>query len=639
MGWDMKRKILLVEDQAPLALDEARMIEKHGFEVITACSPDQAVERVEYDREIELVLMDIDLGAGGNGTEVANQILARRELPIVFLTNHAEREMVEKVRDITRYGYVLKNSGEFVLIEAIHMAFELFEAHRALDENRRFLSAVMQNLKIGVVACDRSGKLSFFNDTMSEFHKAPQKNIPPEMWAEQYNLFLADGRTKMKKEQIPLYRAWQGDSFNDVEMVIKNDSGESLTMLASGQPMKDEFGTIEGAVVSMYDITARREAEKLVEDREAELFKSRKKYSELFEFAPIIMWQEDFSAIKRELDKLRENGVEDLAGYIHHNPDFLWHLVPLVEVTDINRATMDLLQLTSKEPALGSLSKTFTDASLGMFRNELLAIWNGHTVYEDTGTIRPPNDKERHIIIRFQVLPDFKDSLKEIIVSFIDITERINAENQVKQLLLEKNMLLQEVHHRIKNDMNTISALLSLQANSLSDEQASEALEEARQRITLMREIYESLYQSEHYQQFSIKEYLETIIGNIRSTHEEFTGVRIETDIAELTVPTKKAFPLGIILNELVTNAYKYAFSECRNGKIEVIMANDEQHNTSIIVRDSGPGLPPEVVLNRNYGFGLSLVATFVQQYNGHLYLKNKQSGGAEIRAVLQVSE
>ena len=635
----MRRSILLVEDQAPLALDEARLIQKHGFEVITAFSPEQALESVKNNREIALVLMDIDLGKGGSGTELAEQILAYRELPIVFLSNNAEREMVEKVRNITRYGYVLKNSGEFVLIESIHMAFELFEAHKALEENRRFLSAVMQNLRIGVVACDRHGRLSFFNEKMSDLHKAPQKNIPPEMWAEQYNLYLADGRTKMQKEQIPLYRAWKGDFFNDVEMVIKNDAGETLTMLASGQPMKDEYGTIEGAVVSMYDITARRKAERMVEDREAKLFESRKKYSELFEYAPIIMWQEDFSGIKRELDKLRKSGVEDLSEYIEQNPDYLWQLVPLVAVTDINRATMDLLQLTTKEPALGSLSKTFTDASLDLFKNELLAVWNGRTVYEDTGTIRPPNGRERHIIIRFQVLPDFKDTMKEVILSFIDITDRLNAENRVKQLLLEKNMLLQEVHHRIKNDMNTISSLLSLQASSIADEQASEALEEARQRITLMREIYESLYQSEHYQQFSIKEYIETIIDNIRSTHDEFTDIQIETDLVELTVPTKKAFPLGIILNELVTNAYKYAFSTSRSGKIEVKMYNDEQHHTSIIVRDNGSGFPQDVIQKGTYGFGLTLVQTFVEQYKGELNLKNRKTGGAEIRAVLQVSE
>lgn len=632
-----KRKILLVEDQALLALDESRIIEKHGFEVTTACTAEAALEIIKNDQHVALVLMDVDLGGGVSGTEVARQILQIRELPVVFLTNHAERKMVEKVRDITRYGYVLKNSGEFVLIESINMAFELFEAHQALEENRRFLSAVMQNLRIGVVACNREGRLTFFNNQMVDFHKAPQKKFPPEQWAEQYNLFLPDGRTKMQKEQIPLYRAWQGESFNDVEMVIKNDAGETFTMLASGQPMRDEHRTIQGAVVSMYDITARREAEKRLEEQDAQLLESRKKYSELFEYAPIIMWQEDFSGVKRALDKLRDAAVVDLEAYFERNPDALWEMVPLVEVTDVNRATMELLELDTKEDILGSLSKTFTDASLEMFKNELLAIWNGHTVYEDTGTIRPPNGSERHIIIRFQVLPEFKETLQEVIVSFIDITDRINAENRVRQLLSEKNILLQEVHHRIKNDMNTISSLLSLQADSLADEQASAALEEARQRITLMRDIYESLYQSEHYQQFSLREYIETIIENIRFTHDELGDVQIETDLADLTVPTKKAFPLGIILNELVTNAYKYAFSERGSGKIEVCMQNNEVQDTLIEVRDTGPGFPADVINGERYGFGLTLVRAFVQQYHGQVSMQNRKEGGAEIRAVLHI--
>ena len=638
MDLSMKRKILLVDDQALLAIDEAHMIQKHGFEVRTTCNSEEAIEIVSSDPDISLVLMDIDLGTGHSGTEVAVQILKIRELPIVFLTNHAEREMVEKVRNITRYGYVLKNSGEFVLIEAIHMAFELFEAHKALEENRRFLSAVMQNLRLGVVACDREGNLSFFNARMQDFHKIPQKNVPPEQWSDQYNLFLADGQTRMRKDQIPLYRAWKGEYFNDIEMVIKNNAGEILSMLASGQPMKDEQGNIAGAVVSMYDITARRNAEQLVAHREAELIESRKKYSELFEYAPIIMWQEDFSKVKSKLDKLRSVGINDLSAYIESHPDFLRGLVPLVEVTDINRATMELLQLNTKEPALGSLSKTFTDASLEMFKNELRAIWDGKTVYEDTGTIRTPDGAERHIIIRFQILPDFKDSLKEIILSFIDITERIQAEHRVKQLLSEKNMLLQEVHHRIKNDMSTISSLLSLQASSLSDTHASEALNEARQRILLMKEIYESLYQSEHYEEFSLKEYIQTIIDNIKSTHGELTAIQIDTDLADLTVLTQKAFPLGIILNELVTNAYKYAFQESRSGKIEISMFNDEQQQTHIRVRDTGPGFSSDVILHGNYGFGLTLVDAFVQQYKGELQLKNREEGGAEIRAVLQVS-
>lgn len=123
------RRLLLVEDEAVIAMNEASILERYGYEVVTAYSGQQAVDTVDRDPEINLVLMDIDLGSGMDGTQAAEAILSSREIPIVFLTAHAEREMVERVKSITRYGYVLKSSGEFVLVEAVATAFELFEAH------------------------------------------------------------------------------------------------------------------------------------------------------------------------------------------------------------------------------------------------------------------------------------------------------------------------------------------------------------------------------------------------------------------------------------------------------------------------------------------------------------------------------
>src|SRR6056297_1474877 len=118
----MIKKILLVEDEAIIALNQVKTIEKHGYEVVSVYNGEQAVERVHSDPEISLILMDIDLGKGMDGTEAAQQILKDHEIPIIFLTSHAEKDMVERVKGITRYGYVLKNSGEFVLIESINMA-------------------------------------------------------------------------------------------------------------------------------------------------------------------------------------------------------------------------------------------------------------------------------------------------------------------------------------------------------------------------------------------------------------------------------------------------------------------------------------------------------------------------------------
>ncbi|HMB19453.1 MAG TPA: PAS domain S-box protein, partial [Spirochaetota bacterium] len=130
-----KNTILLVEDEAIIAMDQANMLEANGFNVITVYTPDDAIAAVDAG-SADLVLMDIDLGRGSmDGTQVAQVILSQHRIPIIFLTSHIEKEMVDRVKGITRYGYVIKNSGEFVLIEAIHMAFELFNAHQKTMES------------------------------------------------------------------------------------------------------------------------------------------------------------------------------------------------------------------------------------------------------------------------------------------------------------------------------------------------------------------------------------------------------------------------------------------------------------------------------------------------------------------------
>src|SRR6056297_1776019 len=101
----MSKKILLVEDEALIAMSEARMLKKHGFEVNVVYSGEQSIDKVNADPSIELILMDIDLGRGIDGTEAAEQILEQHDLPIVFLSSHTEPQVVEKTEGITSYGY------------------------------------------------------------------------------------------------------------------------------------------------------------------------------------------------------------------------------------------------------------------------------------------------------------------------------------------------------------------------------------------------------------------------------------------------------------------------------------------------------------------------------------------------------
>ncbi|MFO8064174.1 MAG: response regulator, partial [Spirochaetia bacterium] len=160
-------RILLVDDEALIALSEKKILETYGYEVITAHSGDKAVETAIRDTAVSLVLMDIDLGGGIDGTEAAEQILEQRSLPIVFLTSHAEKEYVDRVKSITNYGYVLKGSGEFVLNESITMALQLFEAHQETAHKEERLSFIVNEAPVGIFQSSSNGTLRRLNSEMA----------------------------------------------------------------------------------------------------------------------------------------------------------------------------------------------------------------------------------------------------------------------------------------------------------------------------------------------------------------------------------------------------------------------------------------------------------------------------------------
>ncbi|MFW5717906.1 MAG: PAS domain S-box protein [Spirochaetota bacterium] len=161
--------ILLVEDEPLVALAESAMLKRAGFLVEHVPSGEEAVRSVRSGRTYSIILMDIDLGRGMDGTEAATRILELTDVPIVFLTGHAEESMVTKVKGITRYGYVLKNSGEFVLIESVHMALELFRSHRESAERERRIRRLNRMYS---VRSDINQAIVRQNDVQELFHEA-----------------------------------------------------------------------------------------------------------------------------------------------------------------------------------------------------------------------------------------------------------------------------------------------------------------------------------------------------------------------------------------------------------------------------------------------------------------------------------
>ena len=140
MAADAKKTVLIVDDEAILAMAEAKTLEKHGYTVMTAFSGDKAVALMDEHPEIDLVLMDIDLGDGIDGTQIAERILKKKSLPLLFLSGHTEPDIVARTERITSSGYVVKNSGETVLLASLRMAFRLHE------ENLNVVSALSSDV-------------------------------------------------------------------------------------------------------------------------------------------------------------------------------------------------------------------------------------------------------------------------------------------------------------------------------------------------------------------------------------------------------------------------------------------------------------------------------------------------------------
>lgn len=195
-----------------------------------------------------------------------------------------------------------------------------------------------------------------------------------------------------------------------------------------------------------------------------------------------------------------------------------------------------------------------------------------------------------------------------------DITERHRAEMEVQQLLKEKNILLHEVHHRIKNNMTLITSLLSLQASSTTDQFAYQALKEAESRVRAMVDIYEKLYRETDYRSIGLRSYFTSLVNDLARNYTLSDRIAIAHEIDDCLLDTKIVFPLGIIVTELVTNALKYAFPDDRTGKIRIRVKIQDEHRIIMTVTDNGIGIAEERLEEEKRGFGLQLVHLLAQQ-------------------------
>lgn len=253
------RTILLVEDEAVIAMMEKAILTRQGYNVLTAASGEEAVRAALEIPTINLILMDIDLGPGMDGTTAAQRILGYREVPVIFLSSHTEPEIVSRTERITSYGYIVKNSGDTVLAASIKMAFRLFEARKKerrtagkLAHSQDLMRYVIEHDRSAIAIHDRNLNYLYVSDAYLRSFGATQEKV---VGRHHYEVF-PDLPQKWRDVH---QRALTGEILTGDNDLFRREDGTELWTRWECRPWYDDDGTIGGIIVNTQVINDERE--------------------------------------------------------------------------------------------------------------------------------------------------------------------------------------------------------------------------------------------------------------------------------------------------------------------------------------------------------------------------------------------
>ena len=565
MSANSRKKILLVEDDAILAMSEEMNLEQYGYAVQTVGTGELAIEAVNTSFEADLILMDINLGSGIDGTQAAEIILKNHDIPIVFLSSHMEPETVERTERITSYGYVVKSSSITVLDASIKMAFKLFESRNKFQK--------ILNLSPALICV--AGTDGYFKELNSEWTNALGYTLDELGRIPFTDLIHPEDIEATNREIENQLRGGKTLSFVN-RYRHKNGAYRYLEWRAT----PSEQGTL---VASALDITDRMKSDKALQEVRAD-FQLAQSIAHVGSWrwgveTGEVEWSDEMFRIFG-VDKESSTGrIQDIARDSMH-PDDLHVVLPGNAKRIANMPFEYRIVLPD-----------------GSTRNILAK--SGNTVFDGMGN------------------PLSMSGVAQ------DITERKKAEAEISSLLAGKELLLREIHHRINNSMLTISSLLSIQARTLKEPSAIEALVDARNRVQVITGIYQKLDSASEFSELSIKDYMPSLVDAIMANFPKSRTVKLEKHIDDFVLDARRLQSLGIVVNELLTNTMKHAYRDRESGLVTVSATNTGGH-VAISVHDDGNGMPESVSIEGSTGLGLRLIHGMMLQLNGTIRIERE---------------
>jgi len=402
----------------------------------------------------------------------------------------------------------------------------------------------------------------------------------PESWIK---MILPEDREK-------LFRYMSGETSaigpEGVEFRIRKPDGSIRWLLANPTLLKDDSGIVFKVMGSMSDITSRKEAEEKLSRSQANLRK--------------ILSSVSFGIIIVGKDK---------------------------KIKHVNKTALEMVGYTSESDLVGQICQNTLCPSL---KNQCPILDMDQCLDKSERILLDKEGNEIPIIK--SAIPIDMDGEEVILESFIDITALKRAEKALEKALEDKEMLMKEIYHRVKNNLMVISSLLNLQSDYITDEEARGIFRDSQKRAHSMALIHERLYRSTDLKHIDFGDYIHTLVMDLFRTYiADPSLIKLEVEVEDVMLDIDTAIPLGLIVNELVSNSMKHAFPEGQKGTIKLKFKADDE-GCLLIVADDGVGLPLELDITNTDTLGLQLVNSLTGQIDAEMEVNNRDGTEFQIR-------
>ena len=509
--------------------------------------------------------------------------LARSEKRSTFLFKH--RRADGSIRDVEVYAGPIHANGKTVLYSLGHDVTERRQAEEALRQSEERLRFLSENLAEGMVYQINSGQdgtqrqFTYLSPAVERLHGLKVEDV-------QANPQLLYGQVIVEHQALLAERealSFATKNTFDVDVMVCLPSGEVRWRRFVSVPRLQADGSIAWNGIEL-DITERKRLEESLRKSEALLKQTQ-------EVSRVGGWEYDVA-------RQRVTWTDEVYRIYEVDPSY--------DPNDIQQA-VTFYAGHDQEVIARSFKRAVEEGEAYDLELQFVSAKGARKWVRTTGQAERVTGKTVRVFGHI-----------------MDTTERKQAEEQIRQSLREKETLLKEVHHRVKNNLAVVSSLLSLQAKQIKDESLKEMFEESQQRIKSIALVHEKLYRSKDLSCIDFGGYITAIIGELRSSYLReggVIGVNISADNICLDIDT--AIPCGLIINELVTNAFKYAFPGNRSGEVGISVAKFGTRHT-LMVKDNGIGLPAGFDHTRTGTLGLQLVEALTRQLRGSLAIRSE---------------